>query len=121
MTTTTPEPPPTRDDSTLQDQTVDPTSTGRSIKDRHSASSEIKLEKALPSEKTLEAAPPAYDESKILHGKKLFFAFVAMLLSVLLIALGMSFCHSDSLTRGSYVVYMQIRPLLRLLCENAHE
>ena len=42
-------------------------------------SSEIALE---------EAAVPAPDESKILHGRKLFAAFVAMLLSVLLIALG---------------------------------
>lgn len=42
-------------------------------------SSEIALE---------EAAAPAPDESKILHGGRLFAAFVAMLLSVLLIALG---------------------------------
>jgi hypothetical protein len=53
------------------------------------------LEKSSPgpaSEKALEAgtAPPTFDESKILQGRKLFFAFVAMLLSVLLIALGAS-------------------------------
>jgi MFS family permease len=41
----------------------------------------------LTSEKKLEDAPVGFDESKILYGRKLFFAFVAMLLSVLLIAL----------------------------------
>ena len=41
------------------------------------------------SEKALEDATPKYDESKILQGRKLALAFVAMLLSVLLIALGM--------------------------------
>jgi hypothetical protein len=45
-------------------------------------SSEIALE---------EAAAPAPDESKILYGRRLFVAFVAMLLSVLLIALGAFF------------------------------
>jgi len=47
-------------------------------------SSEIALE---------EAAAPAPDESKILYGRRLFVAFVAMLLSVLLIALGAFFSH----------------------------
>lgn len=41
------------------------------------------------SEKALEDATPKYDDSKILQGRKLALAFVAMLLSVLLIALGM--------------------------------
>jgi hypothetical protein len=47
-----------------------------------------KGEQSHSSEKALEAAAPKYDESKILQGRKLLFAFVAMLLSVLLIALG---------------------------------
>jgi hypothetical protein len=46
------------------------------------------LEVLPSSERALEAVAPKYDESKILHGRRLFFAFLAMLLSVLLIALG---------------------------------
>jgi len=40
------------------------------------------------SEETLEEAPPKPKESKVLEGRWLFFSFVAMLLSLLLIALG---------------------------------
>lgn len=40
------------------------------------------------SEKGLEEATPKFDDSKILQGRKLALAFLAMLLSVLLIALG---------------------------------
>lgn len=40
------------------------------------------------SEKGLEEATPKFDDSKILQGRKLALAFFAMLLSVLLIALG---------------------------------
>jgi hypothetical protein len=42
-------------------------------------------------EKALEEAAPALDESKILEGQRLVFAFIAMLLSVLLFALGTFF------------------------------
>lgn len=58
-----------------------------SLSKRNSVSS-IDKRQNFASEKALEKVPQAYDESKILQGKKLFFAFVAMLLSVLLIALG---------------------------------
>jgi hypothetical protein len=51
---------------------------------------ELKPEKEDLALEVLENASPAYDESKILSGRKLFFAFIAMLLSVLLIALGVS-------------------------------
>ena len=40
------------------------------------------------SEETLEEAAPKPKESKILEGRRLFFSFVVMLISLLLIALG---------------------------------
>jgi hypothetical protein len=99
------------DDETLPPRTATPSRASirksRSISstDKHAAELE-KLSPGPVSEKALEAgaAPPTFDESKILQGRKLFFAFVAMLLSVLLIALGASnslqnlseFLHSPS-------------------------
>jgi len=87
----TSKPPSTKEDSTLEGNIAKPSSTYESsIKKRDSTYSEKAQEPGEPSStssKALEEATPKYDESKILHGRRLFFAFVAMLLSVLLIAL----------------------------------
>jgi hypothetical protein len=83
--------PSTKEDSTLEGNIAKPSSTYESsIKKRDSAYSAKQSEagEPCPTEKALEEAAPQYDESKILHGRRLFFAFVAMMLSVLLIALG---------------------------------
>ncbi|KIM88878.1 hypothetical protein PILCRDRAFT_243404 [Piloderma croceum F 1598] len=87
----TSKPPSTKEGSTLEGNIAKPSSTYESsVKKRDSAYSEKTQEPGGTSsttEKALEEAAPKFDESKILHGRRLFFAFVAMLLSVLLIAL----------------------------------
>lgn len=86
----TSKPPSVTDERTLQEHNANRVS----IEKRDSTSSEKPEEpenlasQGVVSEKALEAAPPKFDESKILEGRKLFLAFAAMLLSVLLIALG---------------------------------
>jgi hypothetical protein len=95
----TPSPTPSIRDSTVQAHAV--TGTG-SFSKRNSVSSIDKQteDHRFAAEKALEKAPEPYDESKILHGRKLFFAFVAMLLSVLLIALGAFSSYIYSNCRG---------------------
>ena len=83
------DPPSVREDSTLEGHIIKPSSIDESsIKKRDSVYSDKHTEPARASGKALEEAAPAVDESKILHGRKLVLAFVAMMLSVLLIALG---------------------------------
>jgi hypothetical protein len=93
----TSKPPSTKEGSTLEGNIAKPSSTYESsIKKGGSTCSEKTQELGEPSsttEKALEEATPDFDESKILHGRRLFFAFVAMLLSVLLIALGGFFAY----------------------------
>jgi hypothetical protein len=98
MASATSEPPSIKNDSvTLQEQNGDAGSIDNLKRRSTFSEQQIESKQADPvSEKALEEASPAYDESKILSGRKLFFAFVAMLLSVLLIALGVSFRCSDS-------------------------
>jgi len=92
MQPTTPEPPSTKEESTLEGHVGKPSSIYESsIKKRDSTYSEKDAgtrEGPITSEKALEEAVPEVDESKILQGRRLVLAFVAMLLSVLLIALG---------------------------------
>jgi hypothetical protein len=95
----TSKPPSTKEGSTLEGNIAKPSSTYESsIKKRDSTYSE-KAQKpegsSSTSEKALEEATPKLDESKILQGRRLFFAFVAMLLSVLLIALGGFFSYPN--------------------------
>lgn len=71
-------------------------------------------------EKALEETTPKYDESKILHGQRLFFAFAAMMLSVLLIALGRLFFLFNLGQERENSLKLQTRQLLPLLCEEAH-
>jgi hypothetical protein len=99
-----------KEDSTLEGNFAKPSSIYESsIKKRDSTCSEKQPEVGEPSptEKALEEAVPKYDESKILHGRRLFFAFVAMLLSVLLIALG---AFSSSPGRRGLVYVCICRP-----------
>ena len=93
MASATSEPPSVKNDSlTLKEQNGDAGSIDNLKRRSTFSEQQIESKQADPlSEKALEEASPAYDESKILSGRKLFFAFVAMLLSVLLIALGVSF------------------------------
>jgi len=93
MQPTTPEPPSTKEESTLEGHVVGKPSSiyESSIKKRDSTYSGKDAgtrEGPITSEKALEEAVPEVDESKILQGRRLVLAFVAMLLSVLLIALG---------------------------------
>jgi len=122
MASATSEPPSIKNDSvTLQEQNGDAGSIDNLKRRSTFSEQQIESKQADPvSEKALEEASPAYDESKILSGRKLFFAFVAMLLSVLLIALGMSFRCSDSCrTRTHPICTMQTKPSLPLLCEKS--
>jgi hypothetical protein len=121
MESTTPEPPETRDQSTLEGHITKVSSTyERSIQKRDSTYSEKQAEPGKPSEKALEEAAPNVDESKILQGRKLFFAFVAMLLSVLLIALGAFFHLFCAARQVSLYLYLQTKLSLPPLCKEAH-
>lgn len=114
----TPSPTPSIRASTVNEHAV----TGTGFNDKRNSVSSIDkraVDQNFASEKALEKAPLAYDESKILHGRKLFFAFVAMLLSVLLIALGalsMSLLYFQIVAAHPFVTG-QIKPSLPLLCE----
>lgn len=76
---------------TLTSPEMNKTEDNTAVASRRSSSNDEKLRDSA-SGKDVEAAPqpPAFDESKILSGKKLILAFLAMMLSVLLIALGSS-------------------------------
>lgn len=115
----TSKPPSTKEGSTLEGNIAKPSSIYESsIKKRDSTYSEKGPKTGGPSptsEKALEEAAPKHDESKILNGRRLFFAFVAMLLSVLLIALG-AFSYSNC-GMSDLILNFQTRPLLLPPCE----
>ena len=75
------------------------------------------LENEAKAEKDLEKEIPAYDESKILEGRRLFFAFVAMLHSVLLFALGAFFLLSVHET-SHFIFYSKTKRSLHLHCKD---